>query len=149
LYEDLEKSALVLYDARADWKLKADIILIRAEGKTVKGVRVKITGQDEAEREDVEEQRDERERQTKRNTQESSHRGNRTYDDLLVATISRKCKNPITRNNFRLFSIKAIRELILDIDKKLQCRRKQKVTVNDLLKYFPPTTQRRRLQQAP
>lgn len=67
--EDKMKAGIVLYDARADWKLKADVIVILRKFP----LRISAFFGDEADRPILESQRDGIERYRKRRTLESSH----------------------------------------------------------------------------
>jgi len=133
-YEDIDQSAFVLYDARADWKFKADFIILRHTGSDAKAVRINVYGQTDDERTQVELERDCQERQMKVNTSTSAHWGNETYRTLPVANISKAVGDVIVTQNFRLFSPESMEQLMDDVDAALQHKRKKK-TIEDLLLY--------------
>ncbi|MBF6370419.1 hypothetical protein IU469_32685 [Nocardia puris] len=70
--EDRAKVGVVLYDPRADWKLKADIVVI-LNGQAMRVSAYVGHGED---RPDLESERDVIEHERKRNTPESAHWGN-------------------------------------------------------------------------
>lgn len=132
-YEDLDQSAFVLYDARADWKFKADFIIVRCDQGT-KAARISIYGQSDDSREELEQKRDEQEREMKANTSDSSHWRNQTYHNMHLLKIS-KTGNAIVERNFHLFSEEAIERLLTDIDHFLGQQRKKRMSVADMLEY--------------
>jgi hypothetical protein len=136
-YEDLDQSAFVLYDARADWKFKADFIITRSGPDRVAGVRVGIQGQNEEDRSKVEAQRDRQERDMKRNTLVSSHWNNQTYQTLPSVHVSRVDGEPITRQGFKLFSVEAMERLLMDVDTALGPPRRRSMPVQSMLAYRP------------
>jgi hypothetical protein len=136
-YEDLDQSAFVLYDARADWKFKADFIITRSASEAVTGVRVGIQGQNEEDRAKMEAERDLQERDTKRNTLVSSHWNNETYQTLPSIHVSRVDGAPIIKHGFKLFSVDAMERLMLDVDKALGQPRRSPMTVERMLAYRP------------
>jgi len=137
-YEDTDHVAFVLYDARADWKFKADFIILQSTGDAMTGLRVSIEGQNEEDRARVELQRDNQERTTKANAAFSSHWANQTYNTLPLVRISRQNGTPITRNGFQLFNIEAMERLLTEVDSKLIQPRIVRMPVNDLLVFRPP-----------
>jgi len=134
-YEDIDQSAFILYDARADWKFKADFIALRCTGANAKAVRINVYGQTDEERVQVEKERENQERQTKVNTSTSAHWGNSTYRDLPDVTISKAVGNVMVRQNYRLLSCEAIEQLMDSIDEAFQHSRTKKMTVDKLLSY--------------
>lgn len=109
--EDKASCGVVLYDARADWKLKADIVAV------VNGVPMRIDifrGSAESRVLTVE-RRDANEREAKANTSESSHWTNdemprwKTLQAIFDPTACR------TVNGVRLFSDVAVNALLLEI----------------------------------
>ena len=133
-YEDIEQSSFVLFDARADWKFKADFVLIQC-GIETKAVRISIAGQNEDNRARVEEDRDRQEREMKTNNSESSQWHNVTYDKLPLVTITKSRGAVITKNNFRLFSPEAMEQLMADIDAKTGHPRLRPVPIGKLLRF--------------
>jgi hypothetical protein len=133
-YEDLDQSAFILYDARVDWKFKADFIVMRHSGADIKAVRVNIYGQTDDDRAKVEIERDDQERQMKVNTPISAHWRNETYRHLPVANISKATGGVIVRQNFHLFSPEALEQLMNDVDDAL-ARKRKKIGIHDLLTY--------------
>jgi hypothetical protein len=106
--EDRSKSGIVLYDPRADWKLKADIVVI------VNGVAMRVSafvGNPE-ERPRIEQRRDQIERMRKKNTSESSHWGNTALDQMRTFEICRTDKDLQIVDGCRLFSIDAVNRLL-------------------------------------
>lgn len=84
--EDKMKTGLVLYDPRADWKLKADVIVILRKTP----MRISAYFGDEADRPALEVQRDATERSRKEKTPESSHWGNSELEAMRCFEISQK-----------------------------------------------------------
>jgi hypothetical protein len=106
--EDRAKNGLVLYDPRADWKLKADIIAV------VNDVPIRVSAffglSDD--RPMVEARRDSVERWRKRNTTMSSHWGNGQLDRMPVLSISRTDRDQQVVNGLRLFSLRSVNALL-------------------------------------
>lgn len=136
-YEDLDQSAFVLYDARTDWKFKADFVIIRSGPGTFGGVRVSIEGQNEEDRAKVDAQRDRQERDMKRNTAVSSHWNNRTYEMLATVRVSRSAELPLVRRGFKLFSVEAMERLLKDVDAALGGPRHHAMDLQSMLVYRP------------
>lgn len=109
--EDKLKEGMVLYDARADWKLKADLIVL-ANGCQM---RVSAFTGEETARPEVEAQRDMVERERKQNTMESAHWGNRELDRMPTLTIARTPEYTQEINGVRVFSLAAIDGLLTEV----------------------------------
>ncbi|MFB8277221.1 hypothetical protein [Nocardia colli] len=107
--EDRTKLGVVQYDARVDWKLKADIMIYMRGGHMF---RVNAHVGPSAERPHIEERRDEIERMRKRNTAESAHWGNQALAEMQTLEISITPEEMQTINGCRVFSIAAINKLL-------------------------------------
>lgn len=110
--EDKEKRGVVLYDPRADWKLKADLIVITGG----KQVRVSSFFGDVSGRASTEARRDVVERQRKQKTMESAHWGNAELAAMPMVQIARTNTDFQVLNGLRLFSRAAINRLLMSID---------------------------------
>lgn len=107
--EDKSKTGVVLYDPRADWKLKADMIVLMKS----KAMRVSAFTGDEAERASVEAQRDTVERIRKRNTSESAHWNNAELEAMPTFRIAQKGSADFRMTNgIHLYSLSAINRLL-------------------------------------
>lgn len=106
--EDRAKVGLVLYDPRADWKLKADLIVII--NKTP--MRVSAYVGQQGDRPSVEARRDVIERMRKQNTLESAHWHNAELHAMPLFEIARTDEDMQTVNGIRLYSISAINGLL-------------------------------------
>ena len=107
--EDKSKCGVVLYDPRADWKLKADVIVIVNQ----QALRVSAFVGDTSERPAVEARRDVVERRRKRNTSESAHWGNAELEAMPTFEIAKMTDADIqTVNGVRLFSLSAVNRLL-------------------------------------
>lgn len=109
--EDHAKSGLVLYDPRADWKLKADLIVIANR----RPVRVSAFFGEQSDRPKLESRRDVVEQERKKNTMESAHWNNTELASMPVFTISRTSDDMQKVNGVRLFSLLAINRLLDEI----------------------------------
>jgi hypothetical protein len=98
--EDRAKVGVVTYDARVDWKFKADLILL-CSGHVI---RVDSHRETSAGRAAVVAERELAERQTKRNTLVSSHWGNEEYSRWPVLTAVRHHGDCEMFNGFMLYS---------------------------------------------
>lgn len=109
--EDEMKEGLVLYDARADWKQKADLFVL------FRGCQIAINAfwGSPAGRPQVEMSRDETERERKRNTMESAHWENREREGLRFLTIARSASNSYPVNGVRLFTLREVNKLLVQI----------------------------------
>lgn len=114
--EDRAKKGVVLYDPRADWKLKADIIVI-ANGNSF---RVSAYSGSPTDRPRLEVDRDKIERTRKKNTMESSHWDNVELGRMPMFTISRQDGDMQVVNGVRLFSLPAINQLLTSISEVAQ-----------------------------
>lgn len=109
--EDEMKEGLVLYDARSDWKHKADLlVLIRNEQIGINAFWGSVNG-----RTGVEGIREEVERERKVNTLNSSHWGNQQREQLHWLSISRSEQDSFKVNGVRLFTIRSINTLLRKI----------------------------------
>jgi hypothetical protein len=122
-----------LFDARADWKFKANFIVLRCTGSGSSAVRINVYGRTDDERTQVEQEREGQERQMKANTSTSAHWRNETYHNLPAVNISKAGGNVIVKQNFRLFSPEAMEQLMDDIDNALHQPRTTKMSIDDLL----------------
>lgn len=109
--EDHAKSGLVLYDPRADWKLKADLIVIANQ----RPVRVSAFFGEQSDRPKLESRRDAVEQERKKNTMESAHWNNAELASMQGFTISRTPDDMQVANGVRLFSLAAINRLLAEI----------------------------------
>ncbi|MFE3820909.1 hypothetical protein [Nocardia tengchongensis] len=109
--EDESKTGVVLYDPRADWKLKADIVVI-LNGNAI---RVSAYVGDEAERAGIERRRDGIERVRKRNTAKSAHWGNEELGRMPLSEIALTADDMQVVNGCRLFSIAAVNRLLTEL----------------------------------
>lgn len=112
--EDKLKAGLVLYDARADWKLKADVIVLIHSQR----LRINAFHGDLASRSRVEANRDKVERMRKQNTMESSHWNNQELATMRTLTIARDESDFQSINGVRVFSLQAINSLLERIFKE-------------------------------
>jgi hypothetical protein len=109
--EDLGKLGLVLYDPRADWKLKADLIVI-VNGKAM---RVSAFVGHQEERHKVEARRDGIERERKKNTMDSAHWGNAELAAMPIFEIARTGRETQVVGGVRLFALPAVNRLLTAI----------------------------------
>ncbi|MEV4124875.1 hypothetical protein [Nocardia sp. NPDC049707] len=106
--EDHAKAGIVLYDPRADWKLKADTI-VTMNGRTM---RVSgYTGETE-DRAGIEQRRDGIERERKRNTAESAHWDNAALASMPTFDIALNKSDAQVVNGCRLFKLSSINDLL-------------------------------------
>lgn len=106
--EDRANVGIVLYDPRADWKLKADIV-VHINGKTM---RVSAYIGHSEDRSDLESERDVIEHERKKNTSESAHWDNRALREMPPFEIAITESDVQVVNGCRLFSIAAINDLL-------------------------------------
>jgi hypothetical protein len=109
--EDMQRSGIVLYDSRADWKLKADVIVLGVQG----AVRVSAMAGPLVDRQAIEMRRARTEIERKHDNVTSSHIANEMLDSLLTLSISTHEDHQIIAG-VRLFSIEAINKLLAEID---------------------------------
>lgn len=109
--EDKAKSGLVLYDPRADWKLKADMIVIAQR----KPIRVSAFFGELSDRQEVESRRDDVERDRKKNTMESAHWNNVELAAMPIFQIARTEDELQVVNGVRLFALPAVNRLLQEI----------------------------------
>lgn len=109
--EDKSKAGLVLYDPRADWKLKADVIVILKNHQ----VRVSAYVGEHGERQNIEARRDTIERMRKANTSESAHWNNAQIESMPVLEITRLNDDMQIINGIRLFSLRSVNKLLKQI----------------------------------
>ena len=109
--EDKAKCGVVLYDPRADWKLKADVIVIVRK----KSMRVSAFVGEQSDRQSIEARRDVVERDRKKNTMESAHWQNSELAAMPVFEISRTDTDLQVANGIRLFSLASINRLLASI----------------------------------
>ncbi|MFT4508965.1 hypothetical protein [Caballeronia sp. 15711] len=109
--EDKSKAGVVLYDPRADWKLKADTIVIIQQ----RPLRISAYFGDQDRRPGVEAQRDSIERLRKKNTMESAHWQNAELAAMKILEIARLDHEVQVINGMRLFSLSAVNRLLVDI----------------------------------
>jgi hypothetical protein len=106
--EDKDKLGVVLYDPRADWKLKADVIVIINRLP----MRVSAYVGEQGDRPGIEAKRDAIERMRKQNTLESAHWDNVELQAMPLFEIARADTDLQTVNGVRLHSISAINDLL-------------------------------------
>lgn len=106
--EDILRDGLVLYDPRADWKLKCDIAVV------TRGARVIVDSfwGEHSDRVQVTAAREAVERERKLNTAASSHWGNRELERWSTITVARSARDCQVVNGVRLFSIAAVNEAL-------------------------------------
>lgn len=109
--EDKSKVGLVLYDSRADWKLKADTIVVANQIL----IRVSAFAGELSDRPRIEAKREVIERVRKVNTMESAHWGNAQLAQMNTFEIVRTEEEQQVINGVRLFSLRAINELLKSI----------------------------------
>jgi hypothetical protein len=110
--EDKSKCGLVLYDPRADWKLKADVI-VAIKKQTL---RISAYAGDSSDRPQVESRRDAMERDRKKNTSESAHWENEELARMPLFEIAKTSKaDAQIVNGLRLFSLSAVNQLLESI----------------------------------
>jgi hypothetical protein len=114
--EDKSKLGVVLYDPRADWKLKADVIVI--VNRTP--LRVSAFVGEQIDRPGVEARRDVVERERKKNTMESAHWNNAELAAMPVFEVSRTDSDMQVVNGVRLFSLVSINRLLQEIYQKAE-----------------------------
>lgn len=106
--EDKSKTGVVLYDPRADWKLKSDLVIVINK----QPLRVSAYVGEHGDRPSIEARREEIERMRKRNTSESAHWLNSELDAMPLFEISRTDSDMQVVNGIRLFSLRAVNELL-------------------------------------
>lgn len=109
--EDKDKVGVVMYDTRADWKLKADAIVL-INGKSI---RVSAFFGEADKRGEVEKRREQVELVRKKNTMQSAHWGNKALNAMPVYEIARTEKNTQYVNGLRFFDKASINTLINQI----------------------------------
>ena len=110
-FEDQLKEGAVFYDVRADWKLKADMVVVmRGRNFLIKGHWGELNA-----RSVVEKRRDRVERERKRNTAASAHWDNREQERWLELHITQDETNCQNVNGVRLFSVENVNALIKSI----------------------------------
>ena len=106
--EDKSKVGVVLYDPRADWKLKADMIVIAND----RSMRVSAYVGGHGDRPSIEARREEIELLRKQNTLESAHWQNAELEVMPLFEIARTDADMQVVNGVRLFSIRAVNDLL-------------------------------------
>lgn len=106
--EDKAKVGVVLYDPRADWKLKADLIVIVNK----QPMRVSAYVGEQGDRPSIEARRDVIERMRKQNTLQSAHWHNAELQAMPLFEIARTESDMQTVNGIRLYSIFGINGLL-------------------------------------
>lgn len=109
--EDRTKAGLVLYDPRADWKLKADVIIL-VQGRAL---RISAYYGEQSQRPKLEARRNAIEHERKKNTSDSAHWGNAELEAMSVLEIVRTDVDQQIVNGVRLFSIPSINQLLQSI----------------------------------
>lgn len=112
--EDRCKCGVVLYDPRADWKLKADVIVVINKIP----MRVSAYVGDRGDRPCIEARREEIELMRKQNTLESSHWHNAELESMPLFEIVRTDTDMQVVNGVRLFSLNSINELLKSLYQK-------------------------------
>ncbi|BAW05078.1 hypothetical protein [Nocardia seriolae] len=111
--EDEMKVGVVLYDARADWKLKADLVVIMNDTP----MRVSAYVGEDQERPSIEARREGIERERKKNTSQSAHWNNTQLERMRLFEIQRTDDDLQIVNGVRLFSISAVNRLLVEMYK--------------------------------
>ncbi len=114
--EDKAKAGLVLYDPRADWKLKSDVVVILNKIP----LRISAFVGDQIDRPRIEAKRDEIERDRKKNTSESAHWDNAALAAMPVFEIARTNAETQVVNGVRLFTLPAINRLLESLYQKAE-----------------------------
>lgn len=109
MFEDTLRDGIVLYDPRADWKLKLDALVLR-DGHIFS---VNIYWGDPARRPDVEARREIVERQRKRNTIQSSHFDNSELARGIRLDLAVSEDDHQNVNGLRLMSIPTFNEAVM------------------------------------
>lgn len=109
--EDKTKAGLVLYDPRADWKLKADAIVLARS----RAFRISAYYGERSQRSTIEARRDAIEHERKKNTPDSAHWGNAELEAMPALAIVRTDADQQIVNGVRLFSISSINQLLQSI----------------------------------
>jgi hypothetical protein len=109
IFEDLLRDGIVLYDPRADWKLKADAVVIR----DTQCFRVSCFTGTADNRGRIETKREADERERKKNTIQSSHLGNTLLPNLQEIRLAVTDSDHQVVNGLRLMSITAFNEQVL------------------------------------
>lgn len=109
--EDKSKIGVVLYDPRADWKLKADVIIL------INGMQTRVSAYvgDHGDRAGIEERREKIEIYRKQNTHESAHWKNSQLERMKLFEIERSNEDMQVVNGIRLFSVSAINVLLKEL----------------------------------
>ncbi len=110
-FEDHLRDGIVLYDPRADWKLKFDVAVFARDKKFA----INAYWGDAAARSRVEAYRDNIERERKVNTAGSAHWDNQERERWIELAIDRSERNCQTVRGVRLFSIASINRLISQV----------------------------------
>lgn len=109
--EDKDKTGVVLYDTRADWKLKADaIVMMNGKSIRVSAFFGEIEG-----RKAIEDRREQIEMIRKKNTMQSSHWGNKALAVMPTFEIARTEQNTQVINGLRFFDKASINNLLDEI----------------------------------
>lgn len=109
--EDHMKAGMVLYDPRADWKLKADAMVMLG----TQLVRISSYVGEKADRPGIEARRDQIEKLRKVNTANSAHWGNSALDALPELAITRTDASTQIINGVRLFDRVSINRLLQEL----------------------------------
>jgi hypothetical protein len=109
--EDKLKEGVVLYDARADWKLKADLVV------SLLGQQIRVNAYfgDRQGRPAIEARREKLERIRKINTAESAHWGNKELPRMLQIEVARTDADALIINGVRLFPPATVNALLREI----------------------------------
>lgn len=133
--EDILQEAVVMYDARVDWKGKCDLIILRGgEARMVDTHFLAASG-----RAQTEVAREERERVAKQNTMQSAHWENAEYKQLKQNsfTVVRDEKDCWEVNGFKLFSDEAMNKLLREVYEWLGAPEEKRVWIETLKKAKP------------
>lgn len=110
-FEDVLHDGIVLYDPRADWKLKCDIAVVTRDAHVI----VDSYWGERADRVQIKTAREAVERERKTNTAASSHWGNRELERWSVIDVTRSPRDCQVVNGIRLFSIPTVNEALAAI----------------------------------
>ncbi len=111
------------------------LIVLRCDGERTKALRVSIYGQSDEDRATLEHERDEQERHMKANTSDSSHWRNKTHGALPLLKTSKIRGDVIVKQNFHLFSLEAMEQLMVDIENTLERPRTKAMPIARMLQH--------------
>lgn len=133
--EDILQEAVVMYDARVDWKGKCDLVVLR-QGEA-RMVDTHYLGN--LTREQTEAARDERERIAKEHTNQSAHWKNAEYKRLKESafTVVRDANDCEMVNGISLFSPEAMNKLLREVYDWCDTPNEKRVSIEALRRTRP------------